>query len=98
MNKSWFRNSETTNNTKFWGVTLDWKTHIDLTLSKLNKTFYTIKMLKHTLTQDSLIMIYFAYFNSLLNYGIIFWGNSRYINKIFMLQRKVLRTITSLGN
>ena len=56
MNKLWLKNSETANNTKFWGLTLDntlnWKTHIDLTLSKLNKSFYTIKTLKHTLTQD----------------------------------------------
>jgi hypothetical protein len=47
MNKPWFKNSETTNNTKFWGLTLDnilnWKMHIDLTLSKLNKAFYTIE-------------------------------------------------------
>lgn len=102
MKKPWFKNSETTNNTKFWGLTLDntlnWKIHIDLTLSKLNKAFYTIKTLKHTLMQASLIMIYFAYFHSLLNYGIIFWGKSRCSNKIFVLQKKFLRTITSLGN
>jgi len=61
MNKPWFKNGETTDNTKFWGLTLDntlnWKMHIDLTLSKLNKAFYTIKTLKHTLMQDSLILI-----------------------------------------
>jgi len=48
----------------------------------MNTEFYTIKTVKHT-TQDTLIMIYFAYFHSIMNYCIIFWGNSRCSNKIF---------------
>jgi len=79
MNKPWLRNSETTNNTKFGGLALDntlnWKMHIGLTLLKLNKAFYTIKTLKHTLRQDSLIVICFAYFLLVLNYSIFFWGD-----------------------
>jgi hypothetical protein len=33
-----------------------------------------------------------------MKYGIILWGNSGYSKKIFILQKKVLRTITGLGN
>jgi len=33
-------------------------------------------------------MIYFAYFNSLLEYGIAFWGNSTESVKEFKLQKK----------
>jgi len=40
----------------------------------MNTEFYAIKMLKHTLTQDTLIIIYFAYLHSIINYCIIFWG------------------------
>ena len=87
----------TTNNTKFKGLTLDntlnLKTHSDLTLLKLNTAFCTIRVLKHTFTQDTLIMIYFAYFHSILNYCITFWGISRYSNKILILKR-----ITGLVN
>lgn len=92
----------TTNNTRFMGLTLDntlnCKTHSDLTLLKLNTAFCTIRTLIHTLTQDSLIMIYFAYFHSVLNYGITFSGRSRYSNKILILRIMVLKTITGLGN
>ena len=33
-------------------------------------------------------MIYFAYFHSVVNYCIIFWGNSTYSNKIFIVLKK----------
>ena len=53
----------------------------------MNTEFYTIKTLKQTLTQYTLIMVYFTYFHSVMNYGIIFWGNSGYSNEIFILQK-----------
>jgi len=44
MNKPWFKNSETTNNTKFWGLALDntliWKMHIDLTIETEQDILY----------------------------------------------------------
>jgi hypothetical protein len=43
-------------------------------------------------------MPYFAYFHSIMSYGIIFWGNSSYANKIFKLQKTVMRLITGVGN
>ena len=52
---------------------------------------YTIRMLKHNM----LLMIHYAYLHSLMNYGIIFWGNSRYSSKVFKLQKRVVRIITS---
>ena len=33
-------------------------------------------------------MIYFAYFHSIMSYGIIFWGNSTDNDVIFKLQKK----------
>lgn len=60
-------NAAHSNNNKFLGLTLAntlyWKVHIHLTLSKQNTASYNIKMLKQTLTQETLIMIYFAYFH-----------------------------------
>jgi hypothetical protein len=72
--------------------------HTDLSLLQLNTAFCTIRMMKHTLTQDTLNMNYFAYFHSMLNYGTIFWGSSRYSNKIFIVEKEVLKTITGFGN
>jgi hypothetical protein len=35
-------------------------------------------------------LTYFAYFNSIMSYGIIFWGNSSYAIKIFKLQKRII--------
>jgi hypothetical protein len=42
-----------------------------------------------------LIIIYYTHFLSLMNYGIIFWGNSSYSNKVFKFQKRVVSVITS---
>jgi hypothetical protein len=39
-------------------------------------------------------MIYFAYFNSLLEYGIAFWGNSTESVTVFKLQKRAIRLMT----
>ena len=39
-------------------------------------------------------MIYYTHFLLLMNYGIIFWGNSSYSNRVFKLQKRVVRIIT----
>jgi len=39
-------------------------------------------------------MIYYAYFHSLMNYGIIFWSNSSYSSKVFKLQTRIVRIRT----
>jgi len=36
-------------------------------------------------------MIHFAYFHSILEYGIAFWGNSNESHKVFKLQKRVIR-------
>jgi hypothetical protein len=87
---------------KFLGLTFDnllnWKVHIDNILSKLSKSSYAIRILKQTLSQDILLMTYFAYFHSIMSYGIILWGNLSYANKIFKLQKRVIRIIVGATN
>ena len=81
--------------TGFLGLILDnaltWKTHVDILMPRYSTACYTIRMLKHNM----LLMIHYAYLHSLMNYGIIFWGNSRYSSKVFKLQKRVVRIITS---
>jgi hypothetical protein len=87
---------------KFLGLTLDnqlnWKVHIDTLFYKFSTSSYTIRILKQTLSQDILLMSYFAYFHSIMSYGIILWGNSVYANKIFRLQKRVVIIITDVSN
>jgi hypothetical protein len=39
-------------------------------------------------------MIYFAYFHSIMKYGLIFWGSHSDSNRVFRLQKKVIRIMT----
>jgi hypothetical protein len=85
--------------TRFLGLTFDntlyWKSHIDQLLPKLSTACYAITVMKPLMSQATLVMIYYAYFQSIMNYGIIFWGNSSYSINIFRLQKKVIRIITN---
>jgi hypothetical protein len=44
---------------------------------------------------ETLRMVYFAYIRSIMSYGIIFGGNQPYSDKIFKIQRRVIRIITN---
>jgi len=56
-----------------------------------------MRRLYYILYTDSLKIVYFAHFHSIVKHGIIFWGNKRDVNKLFILQKRVLRIMTGLG-
>ena len=64
--------------TKVLGInidsTLSWKTHIEQLISKLSTACYVIS--KPCISHTILIMIYYSRFHSIMNYSLIFWGNS----------------------
>jgi len=35
--------------------------------------------------------IYYSYFNSVMSYGLLFWGNSPHSQTIFRIQKKIIR-------
>jgi hypothetical protein len=59
--------------TKFLGVnitnTLSWKNHIDSLIPKLSSA---IRAIKPFINQEILLMVYYAYFHSVVSYGIIY--------------------------
>jgi hypothetical protein len=57
--------------------------------SKLSKTPYIIKSLRRVLSPKMLRSIYFRKFQSLLRYGIIFWGSESNSIKVFRMQKSV---------
>jgi hypothetical protein len=63
-------------NVRFLGLGIDkhlnWKTHIEQVIPKLSSACYVVRSMFHFSTKDSLTMIYFAYFHSIMKYGIIF--------------------------
>jgi len=64
------------NETKFLGLfinnNLSWKTHIESIRSKLSSACYAMRSVKPDVTINTLKMIYFAYFHSVMTYSLLF--------------------------
>jgi hypothetical protein len=58
--------------------------------SKLGSASYAVRSVKPFLTINTLKMIYYSYFHSVITYGLLFWGNSPDSIKIFRLQKRLL--------
>jgi len=56
---------------------------------------YVLRNIKHIVPIDTLRVIYFAHIHSIISYGIIFGGNFSYANKVFILQKKIIRILTN---
>jgi len=86
---------------KFLGMHIDthviWKNHVEQIPPKLSAACFLIRKLIHTLNLDILCMVYFAYFYLVLQYGIIFWGNSTHAHQVFKLQKRVVRVMSDVG-
>jgi hypothetical protein len=56
---------------------------------------HALRNIKHIVPVDTLRVIYFAHIHSIISYGVIFWDSSSYANKVFMLQKKIIRITTN---
>jgi len=75
---------------------LYWRSQIAKLLPKLNTVCYTIRNLYSLLNTEVLRIVYFVNFQFLLEYGIIFWGNSSQIGCIFLIQKRINRTMVGV--
>jgi hypothetical protein len=93
---------ENKNQTKFLGImlgsTLKWSEHIESVTSKLYAACYELRKLKHTVSQQKVLVVYYSYFHSIMSYRIIFWGTSQYSINIFKIQKRAIRIITNSGS
>lgn len=82
---------------KYLGFVLDsglkWDMHIDYLCDKLSKACFAISRLVTMLSASSVKSAYYAYFQSLLSYGIDLWGQAADRQRVFVLQKRVLRQI-----
>ena len=88
---------------KFLGITVEdtlkWTSHVDNLAKKLISVNYTIFKLKSLVNVSILRMAYFGLFQARVDYGIAFWGGSNdNLMRIFVLQKRILRTIFALGS
>ena len=84
--------------TMFLGVQIDnhlnWTCHIDQILPKLSIAGFVIKWLFYVRNLKILRMTYYAYFHSVIRYGIIFWGNATNSCKVLKLRKRVIRMMS----
>lgn len=85
--------------TKFVGITLDqnisFNYHIKELCRKLNAINLMMRHLRKYVDKKTIIDIYYSFFYPHLIYGLEFWGHAGKsdLNKIFLLQKQVLRII-----
>lgn len=85
---------------KFLGVhindTLTWTTHIDYLTSKLSSICYAIRILRDQVDYDVVKTLYYANFYSLIKFGIVTWGSSSELCRIFSCQKRVIRLMLNM--
>lgn len=72
---------------------LSWEAHINNMAARLSRVIYLIRNLKSHISDNYIRSTYFAFFQSIMSYGILLWGNSSYVHTILLLQKKVIRII-----
>lgn len=80
---------------KFLGVLIDcklsWEYHIDYITGKLSRVIFLLKQLKNHVSDHYVRTAYFAFFQSIVTYGIVLWGNCSRMKEILLLQKKIIR-------
>lgn len=91
---------EQVNYTKFLGITLDhkmtWERHIDSLTCKLGSACFLLRQLRNTVTKEILRLAYFGLVQSTLSYGLIFWGSSAHLDKVFIMQKRIVRCMVGV--
>jgi hypothetical protein len=83
--------------TKFLGIyvysTLSWKHRVKRITHKLSAACYGLQSVKPFISQETLEVVYYPFFHSIMNYELILWGNSSWWAKIFQIQKNRIRII-----
>lgn len=86
---------------KLLGITLDskltWESHIEILAVKLSRTAYILKKISSIVSFSVVKMAYYGLFQSVFTYAILCWGHSCHSERLFKIQRRVVRFITNLG-
>lgn len=84
----------------FLGIKIDtrltWHDHIHHLSKKLSSALFCIRTIRKISTYQAARMTYFAYFHSLLSYGILLWGLSSETEILLKLQKRALRILANL--
>lgn len=84
---------------KYLGVVLDskmsWVQHVQCAKNRLRKLLHAFSELSNVLSVDQCKVVYFAYVQSIILYGILAWGgaSSSVIEPLAVTQRSIIKTI-----
>ena len=86
---------------KFLGINIDagltWHAHGDKLSGKLSSAIFVLRTLSGSVSEHTLRIAYYSIFQSHLLYGLLAWGHSSVVAKIFGLQRRAVRVVAGLG-
>jgi hypothetical protein len=82
-------------NIKFLGInindTMNWSGHVEYIIPKLSSACYIMRPYMPLNTSKT---IYYSYFNTVMSYGLLFWGNSLQSSRVFIMQKRIIRIMT----
>ena len=82
---------------RFLGVRFDsrltWLPHVEELASKLSSAIYAIRRIVQTINKEAARTTYYALFHSRMVYGLMAWGSSRHVPRIFKLQKRAIRVL-----
>jgi len=89
------KQSTTIFNIKFLGIyindTTNWKYHMEHIFPKLRAVCCAMRIIKPYMPLEMLKIVYYYNFNSIINYGLTFWGISPHSKKIFRMQKRIVK-------
>jgi hypothetical protein len=78
--------------------TLEWKSHIESLSKKIASDCYLLRKIKSVTSPEVVKMLYFSQIEAKLRYCITLWGNSHYVRRLFILQKRCIRTMAGAKN
>ena len=85
---------------KFLGMLVDagltWREHGEHLASRLRSAAFLLRRLSETCSPGVVRIAYFSLFHSHMNYGLLIWGHTATLKRIFALQRRAVRIVAGL--
>jgi len=86
---------------KFLGVLVDddlkWNSQVSSVCSRLNTVCFMFRTLKNFVNTDVLMNVYYSLGYSIMKYNVILFGHSTEWQRIFITQKRMLRTIFNVS-
>lgn len=89
---------EKVRDTTFLGLRIDdncnWKNHVSSICERLSRFAFALRRLRQLSSIETALLAYHAHVASILQYGLILWGNCTEIQSLFVMQKKCVRALT----